>query len=68
MILCVALRYRSLVPLTLALVLLERLIHALNMWVLKPGNDGHHPPEAYATLAMLPVLAMLLALSLRSRP
>lgn len=49
------------------LLLLERSIIALNTWVLKPGEGTHHPPEAYATLAAQPVLAVLLALSLRRR-
>ncbi len=65
--LAVAVRYRSLVPLVLALVLFEGAIHALNMWVMKPGAEGHHPPEAYATLAILPVIALFLALALRRR-
>ncbi|MDO9127453.1 hypothetical protein [Parvibaculum sp.] len=66
-LLAVSLRYRSLVPAMFALLLLERAIIALNTWVLKPGEGAHHPPEAYATLAALPVLAVLLALSLRRR-
>ena len=39
-----SLRYRSFVPLTLGLLLVERTLHALNAWILKPGA-GHHPPE-----------------------
>ncbi|MEQ8268429.1 MAG: hypothetical protein RH982_14630 [Parvibaculum sp.] len=66
-LLAVSLRYRSLVPAMFALLLLERSIIALNTWVLKPGEGTHHPPEAFATLVVLPVLAVLLALSLRRR-
>ncbi|MBU4315835.1 MAG: hypothetical protein KKF30_01020 [Proteobacteria bacterium] len=62
----VSTRNRSFVPLLLALVLLERTIMALNMWLLK-NTQGHHSPEAYATLAMLPLIAFFLVLSLRHR-
>ena len=67
LMLLVALRYRSLVPLLLALILVERTIIALNLWLLKAGPDAHHPPEAWATLAAIPVIALLLALSLPKR-
>ncbi|MDM7956220.1 hypothetical protein [Blastomonas sp.] len=63
--LAIALRYRALVPLALTLLLLERTLHALNFWVLKPGT--HHPPESYAVLVALPIIALFLALALRHR-
>lgn len=63
----VALRYRGFTPLMLALLLAERTLHAANMWVLKTGGRDHHPPETYTTLAVLPVLALMLVLSLRDR-
>lgn len=63
--LAVALRYRALVPLALALLLLERSLHALNFWVLKPG--AHHPPESYAVLVALPLIALFLVIALRRR-
>lgn len=59
-------RYRSLVPLVLLLVALERGLHALNAWVLK-GGAGHRPPEHYAVLIGLPLVIAALALSLRQR-
>lgn len=65
MMLAVALRYRALVPLALLLLLLERTLHALNFWVLKSG--AHHPPESYAVLVALPVIALFLLLSLKRR-
>jgi hypothetical protein len=65
MMLAVALRYRALAPLTLALLLFERSLHALNFWVLKPGT--HHPPESYAVLVAIPVIALFLLLALRRR-
>jgi hypothetical protein len=66
MMLLVGLRHRPLVPATLALVLLERSLHALNGWVLKKGS-GHHPPEHYAVLILVPLLVVALAASLRTR-
>jgi len=66
-LLVASLRYRSLVPPLLALVLLERSLIALNQWVLKVPASDHRPPEAYATLVVLPLLVASLALSLRVR-
>ena len=67
MLMAISVRYRSLVPLALALLLLERSLHAVNMWGPKGAHlaGDHAPPEAWVTLASLPVLALLLALSLR---
>lgn len=62
--LVVALRYRSLVPLLLAVVLLERALHAFNGWLGKSGS-GHHPPEHYAVLVGVPLLVVALWLALR---
>jgi hypothetical protein len=66
--LIVSLRYRSLVPLMLALVIIERTLHALNAWVIKTGGAGHHPPEHYGVLIGLPLLIGALVLSLRTYP
>jgi hypothetical protein len=65
--LIVSLRYRDLVPLMLAMAIVERSLHALNAWVPKGGATGHHPPEHYAVLVGLPLLVAALALSLRDR-
>lgn len=67
MLLAISLRYRSLVPLALALLVIERAAHTWNMWGPKGAHlaGGHHPPEAWVTLGSVPVLAILLALSLR---
>ena len=62
-----ATRYRSLVPLVLLLVALERGLHALNAWGLKGGVAGHRPPEHYAVLIGLPLVIAALVLSLRER-
>ncbi len=65
--LIVSLRYRTLVPLLLALAIVERTLHALNAWLLKGGAAGHRPPEHYAVLVALPLLVAALGLSLRDR-
>lgn len=67
-VLLVALRYRTFVPLFLALTLLERALVALAGWVLKPPASGHHPPEHYASVIVLPLLAFFLARSLSRQP
>lgn len=62
--LVIGLRYRTLVPLFLVLILVERGLMAVDGWVLK-GAGGHHPPEHYASLAMVVLTLLFLALSLR---
>src|SRR5689334_12671899 len=66
-LLVVSLRYRDLVPLMLSLALLERTIHALNAWLLRGTPTGHRPPEHYAVLVAVPLLAVALRFSLRPR-
>jgi hypothetical protein len=44
-------RYRPLVPLFLALVMLERGLMAWDGWLGKASLTGHHPPEHYASVA-----------------
>ena len=63
--LAVALWYRTLVPMMLFFVLVERSVMTLNWWVLKPADSGHRPPEVYITLVLLPLVAMFLLLSVR---
>ncbi len=64
--LIVSLRYRTLVPIMLALAIVERTLHALDAWALKVAPGGHHPPEHYGVLVVLPLLLAALVLSLRS--
>jgi hypothetical protein len=66
--LAVSLAYRSLVPLVLGLILIERMLIAANTWLLKPTGTGHYPPEAYVTLVAIPVVLLMLILSLSKRP
>jgi hypothetical protein len=65
-ILAVAFRYRALVPLFLSLGLVERVLMSVAAWVTKPSPTGHHPPEHYVSLLLIPALTVFLALSLRS--
>ena len=64
--LAVALRYRTLVPLFLALVVLERGLVGLDAWFGR-GAGGHHPPEHYTTVAQAALAVVFLILSLRTR-
>jgi hypothetical protein len=66
--LAVALRYRPLTPLFLALVVVERGLMTLQGWVLRPPVDGHHPPEHFASPIVVLLAAIFLALSLRREP
>ena len=66
-VLAVAFWYQPLVPLFLGLGLLERLLMSVAAWVTKPSPTGHHPPEHYASLLLVPVLAAFLATAMRSR-
>ncbi len=61
-------RCRKLVPFFLALVVLERAMVAIRAWITAPPASGHHPPEHYVTLIVLPLAIAFLILSLRSRP
>lgn len=63
--LAVSVRYRSLTPLFLALVIIERSLMSLHSWVLSPPVNGHHPPEHYASPVVVVLAAVFLALSLR---
>jgi hypothetical protein len=65
--LLVALRYRPLTPLFLAMVILERGLMSLDGWVLLPPSSGHHPPEHYASPVAVVLAAIFLVLSLRPR-
>lgn len=65
--LLVAIRYRPLTPLLLAMVIVERGLMSLDGWVLLPPANGHHPPEHYASPVSVVLAAIFLALSLAPR-
>ena len=56
-------RYQALVPLVLALLVIERSLHLRNMWF-SSKSGGYRPPEAYVTLALVPANLLFLLLSL----
>lgn len=63
--LLVDLYYRSLVPLFLVVSLLERSLLSWSAWIGGGRAGGHHPPEHYASLILVPVILFFLALALR---
>lgn len=66
--LVVALRYRSLVPLLLLLLVLQQALGAWSAWFWKGAHGDHHPPEHYASVAFVLLGLVFLALSLRTVP
>lgn len=62
-----AIRYRSFVPPVLLLLLVERVLHALHFWSGAPPQSGHRPPEHYALLVAIPLIAYALRSSLRAQ-
>lgn len=65
--LAVSLRYRSLTPLFLALIIIERGLMSLHGWILSPPANGHHPPEHFASPVTVVLALVFLALSVGSR-
>lgn len=61
-------RYRTLTPLFLALIALERGLMAVDGWLLKGAKALHHPPEHYASVVVTIVSLLLLVLALRPTP
>ncbi len=66
-LLAVALRYQTLTPLFLSLVIVERGLMSLHGWVPSPPVSGHHPPEHYASPAFVTLALVFLVLALRPR-
>jgi hypothetical protein len=66
--LIIALRYRTLVPLVLLLMIVMQALSAFSAWVWKGGALGHHPPEHYGSIAFVVLGILFLALSLRPPP
>ncbi|MDX5493760.1 MAG: hypothetical protein LPK86_09740, partial [Alphaproteobacteria bacterium] len=63
----IGLRYRPLVPFFLVLLFVERALIAVDGWFLKGAVSGHHPPEHYASVIALPLIALFVWLSIRPR-
>ncbi|HUJ50358.1 MAG TPA: hypothetical protein VLW25_09165 [Bryobacteraceae bacterium] len=62
--LAVAFRYRSLIPFMYLLLILETLLRML-VGRIKPVTFAHTPPGAIGNWVILPIAAVMLALSLR---
>lgn len=65
LILIIALRYRSLVPLVLLLTILMQALGAYSGWFGKGSHGGHHPPEHYGSAAFVVLGTIFFMLSLR---
>lgn len=63
--LVIGLRYRSLVPLVLLLIVVEQGLSGYDGWFGKGAVGGHHPPEHYGSVAGAILAAWLLTLALR---
>jgi hypothetical protein len=63
----IALRYRTLVPLVLLLLILMQSLSAFSAWFWKSSQGGHHPPEHYGSALFVFLGLAFLALSLRPR-
>jgi len=66
-VLIIALRYRSLVPLTLLMLLILQSLSAYSAWFWKGAHGGRHPPEHYGSAAFVGLGVVFLLLSLRAK-
>tara|TARA_R110000868_G_scaffold1276_3_gene9973 strand:+ start:7266 stop:7703 length:438 start_codon:yes stop_codon:yes gene_type:complete len=60
-------RYRPLVPLFIALMLLQQALSAYSGWFGKGSHGDHHPPEHYGSALFVVLGILFLILSLRPR-
>ena len=51
----------------LLLIVIERALTTFDGWFGKGSHSGHHPPEHYASIAIVVLALVFLALSLRTR-
>lgn len=66
LLLVISLRYRTLVPLGLLAIIVERALMTLDGWFLK-GAGGHHPPEHFASPVSVALGLVFLVFSLTPR-
>lgn len=64
-IVVVSWRYRTLVPLFLLISLIERALLSYSGWIAHVPAGGHHPPQHYGSLILLPLIAVALVGALR---
>lgn len=67
LVLIVALRYRTLVPLVLLLMTMMQALSAFAAWFWKGSHSGHHPPEHFASAIFIVLGVVFFVLSLRPR-
>ncbi|MEZ6029873.1 MAG: hypothetical protein R3C46_08980 [Hyphomonadaceae bacterium] len=67
MLFVIGLNYRTLVPLGLLVLIIERGLMSIDGWLLKGAAGGHHPPEHYASPVSVVLALVFLALSLRGK-
>ena len=64
----IGLRYRTLVPLGLLILILSRSLMAIDGWFFKGAAGGHHPPEHYASPVAVALALVFLLLATREQP
>ena len=64
----IGLRYRTLVPLGLLVLIVSRGLMAIDGWFFKGAAGGHHPPEHFASPVAVVLALIFLLLALRERP
>jgi hypothetical protein len=64
----IGLRYRTLVPLGLLVLIVSRGLMTIDGWFLKGAKAGHHPPEHYASPIAVALALVFLYLALREQP
>lgn len=65
LIILIALRYRTLVPLGLLWIIIARGLMTYDGWLGKASESGHHPPEHYVSPIGVGLTMIFLVLSLR---
>lgn len=67
MLLIIGARYRTLVPLGLLAVIMERSLISYDGWFGKASLSGHHPPAHYGSVVAVALGLAFLVLALRAR-
>ena len=67
LVLIIALRYRTLTPLVLLLLVMMQSLSAFAAWFWKGSHGDHHPPEHYASAVFVVLGCIFFILSLRDR-
>ena len=67
MLLIIGARYRTLVPLGLLAVIMERALISYDGWFGKASFSGHHPPAHYGSVVAVVLGLVFLVLALRTQ-